>query len=257
MRLQGAAAIVTGASSGIGQALVVELTRRGASVLAAARNEDALRALCERIGPHAAYRACDVTSDEDARARAADCAERFGWIDLLVNNAGIGRVGLLEETPVEDVRALLETNALGAVRCTLAALPYLRARGAGRIAFVASLYGRVVLPYAGAYAISKHALLAFTDTLRLELDSSGIGVTTICPANVETPLWERTSAASGRRARMIGPVLRMDDLVRVTLDALERDRDEVYLPPRLRLLAVAQRTGTRAHRRLRRRWLGR
>jgi NAD(P)-dependent dehydrogenase (short-subunit alcohol dehydrogenase family) len=250
MRLDGAAVLVTGASSGIGRALCLELARRGARVLGAARNEAAL----QELGLD--YVVCDVSRDEDCRRAVASCVERFGHIDLLVCNAGVGRVGLLEETSVEDIRTVFETNTLGAVRCALAAVPLMRARGSGTIAFMASMYGRAVLPYAGNYCISKHALLAFVDTLRLEVGAGGIHVLAVNPGGVDTPIWERASEASGRKASPVGPLVELDDLVRQTCEALERDREEIFVPASIRRSSILQRLGPKAQRRLTRRWLG-
>lgn len=256
MRLRGAAAVVTGASSGIGEALALELARRGASVVVAARREEPLRRLCERIGTGADRVVADVTRPGAGEEIVGACIERHGRLDVIVNNAGAGAADLLEDSSVDGLRALLEVNALGAAEVTLAACPHMRRAGGGRIAFVASQYGRLVLPWAGAYAVSKHALLAFADTLRLELEGSGVGVTTVCPANVETPLWEEVAERTGRSARMVGPVVELDRLVRATADAIAVGREEVYVPHQLHSLAVEQRVGTDAHRRLKERWLG-
>lgn len=250
MRLDGAAVLVTGASSGIGRSLCVELAQRGARVMGAARNEEALKSL------GLDYVVCDVSRDEDCRQAVEACVERFGQIDLLFCNAGIGRVGLLEETPVEDILTVFGTNTLGAVRCALATVPLMRAQGSGTIAFMASMYGRTVLPYAGNYCISKHALLAFVDTLRLEVESGGIRVLAVNPGSVDTPIWDRSSEASGRKARPVGPMVDLDDLVRHTCDALERDREEIFVPASIRRSSIMQRLGPNAQRRLARRWLG-
>lgn len=179
--------LVTGASSGIGEATAVFLARAGFRVYAGARRFEKLRAL-EGMGDGRITAldldVTDAASIESAMARIhADGASLYG----LVNNAGISVTGPIEEVPIEEWRAQFETNVFGAVAMTKAVLPAMRKARAGRIANIGSVSGRLAAPFMGAYAASKHALEGFTDSLRRETVSYGIKVSLIRPGFIHTP----------------------------------------------------------------------
>ena len=177
--------LVTGASTGIGEATVVHLRELGLTPLAAVRSdEDAARLGGQGIRTMR----FDVT-DADGVATAA--AELGGEpLSGLVNNAGIAVAAPLEFLPLEQLRRQLETNLVGQVGVTQAFLPALR-RGSGRIVNVSSIGGRVALPLVGAYNISKFGLEAFSDSLRRELRGQGVDVIVIEPGGVKTPIWKK------------------------------------------------------------------
>ncbi len=186
--------LVTGASSGIGEACVLRLSRAGWHVFAGVRRqEDADRLAGERVEPVL----LDVT-DGDAIAAAA---ERLGERGLagLVNNAGIAVPAPLEFLPLDELRKQLEVNVVGQVAVTRAFLPHLR-RARGRIVNVGSIAGRSSLPFLGAYGASKHALEAVTDALRVELRPFGIEVAIVEPGTIATPIWRKGAEAFQRIA---------------------------------------------------------
>jgi NAD(P)-dependent dehydrogenase (short-subunit alcohol dehydrogenase family) len=175
------AALVTGASSGIGAACALRLVSSGWRVFAGVRRAgDAPRATEEVL--------LDVTSAEQVRA----AAQRIEELDALVNNAGIAIAMPLEFIPLDELRRQLEVNVIGQVAVTQAFLPQLR-RSRGRIVFVGSIAGKSALPFLGAYAASKHALEALTDTLRIELRPFGIAVSLVEPGTIRTPIWEKSA----------------------------------------------------------------
>lgn len=180
--------LITGASSGIGEATALRLVGAGWRVLAgvrAAADGDRLRAAAgERLEP--------VTIDVTEPATIAAVAERLGDepLDGLVNNAGTALAMPLEFLPLEQLRGQLEVNLVGHVAVTQALLPSLRA-ARGRIVNVGSIAGRSALPFLGAYAASKHALEAVTDVLRVELRPFGIEVSVIEPGTIATPIWRK------------------------------------------------------------------
>ena len=187
-------ALVTGASSGIGEACALRLSRAGWHVFAGVRRqEDADRLAAEGVEPVL----LDVT-DGDSIAAAA---ERLGERGLagLVNNAGIAVAAPLEFLPVDELRRQLEVNLIGQVAVTRAFLPHLR-RARGRIVNVGSIAGRSALPFLGAYAASKHALEAVTDALRVELCPFGIEVAIVEPGTIATPIWRKGAEAFQRIA---------------------------------------------------------
>jgi NAD(P)-dependent dehydrogenase (short-subunit alcohol dehydrogenase family) len=180
-------AVVTGASSGIGQACAVRLARAGWRVLAGVRREgDAPDGTEELL--------LDVTDPEQIRG----AAERVDELHGLVNNAGIALGSPLELVPVDQLRHQLEVNLVGQVAVTQALLPALR-RAKGRIVFMGSIAGRSALPFLAPYAASKHALEAVADSLRLELKPFGIPVSIVEPGSIRTAIWSRSPTSSPRR----------------------------------------------------------
>jgi NAD(P)-dependent dehydrogenase (short-subunit alcohol dehydrogenase family) len=181
-------AIVTGASSGIGQACAVRLARAGWRVLAGVRREgDAPEGTEELL--------LDVTDAEQIR----DAATHVDELNGLVNNAGIALGSPLELVPVDQLRHQLEVNLVGQVAVTQALLPALR-RAKGRIVFMGSIAGRSALPFLAPYAASKHALEAVADSLRLELRPFGIPVSIVEPGSIRTAIWGRSAARADELA---------------------------------------------------------
>jgi NAD(P)-dependent dehydrogenase (short-subunit alcohol dehydrogenase family) len=181
----GGCVVVTGASSGIGEACALRLARAGWRVLAGVRTgADGERLREQGLEP--------VTLDVTDAAAIAGAAERLGddLVHGLVNNAGIAVSMPLEFLPLDELRRQLEVNLIGQLAVTQAFLPHLR-RAQGRIVNVGSIAGRSSLPFLGAYAASKHALEAVTDALRVELRPFGIEVAIVEPATIATPIWTK------------------------------------------------------------------
>jgi NAD(P)-dependent dehydrogenase (short-subunit alcohol dehydrogenase family) len=183
----GRTVVVTGASSGIGEACAARLAGRGWRVLAGVRRDedaDRMAALAGRVEP--------VPLDVTEPVSVAAAAERLGDGSLagLVNNAGIAIAMPLEFLPLDELHRQLDVNLVGQLAVTQAFLPHLR-RARGRIVNVGSIAGRSALPFLGAYAASKHALEAVTDALRVELRPFGIEVAIVEPATIATPIWKK------------------------------------------------------------------
>ncbi|MBN9142113.1 MAG: SDR family NAD(P)-dependent oxidoreductase [Micrococcales bacterium] len=173
--------LITGASSGIGARASALLADRGAAVFGAARTTDAIARI-----PGVTPVALDLTDDDSIRAAVAGVAEQAGGVDILVNCAGYGEFGSVEETGLEDARRQLEVNVVGAVGLIQAALPHMRAAGRGRIVNVSSLAGEFASPLGGWYHASKFALEAISDSLRGEVRQFGIDVSVVQPSYVAT-----------------------------------------------------------------------
>lgn len=180
-------AVVTGASSGIGEATARRLVREGFHVVAAARRADRLAALVKEIGPAATAVECDVTSDDSVAALAAQVDALGGPLTLLVNNAG-GAHGLdpVASGSVDDWQAMYDVNVLGTLRVTQALLPALEASGHGAIVAVGSTAAFIVYEGGGGYSAAKHAQNALVGTLRLELSGKPVRVMEIDPGMVRT-----------------------------------------------------------------------
>src|SRR6266511_4060348 len=183
--LEGKTAVVTGASSGIGRAAALELARRGANVVLAARRAERLEAAvaeCAALGVRATAVVADVTSRDDCR-RLIETASN---VDVLVNNAGFAVFDAIETAKPEDLEAMMETNYFGTVWCTQAALPRMLARGAGTIVNVASIAGIMGYARMGGYCATKFAIVGFTEALRDEVLDRGVRVALVCPGTTET-----------------------------------------------------------------------
>ncbi|APH00493.1 MULTISPECIES: oxidoreductase [Janibacter] len=176
-------ALVTGASSGIGEAAAVALAEAGWTVVGAARRLERLESLRTKgVTPHVV----DVSDDDSMVTLVDDVIAEHGRIDVLVNNAGYSVFGAVEDVPVEVARRQLEVNVLGLSRMSQLVLPHMRAAGAGRIINIASVAGHVSEPLGGWYHASKYAVEALSDAMRMELAPHGVRVAIIEPGAIRT-----------------------------------------------------------------------
>ncbi len=189
MELNGATAVITGASAGIGEATALAFARRGTRVVLAARRLDRLEELAERIQRHggtALAVRCDVGEPEQVAALPVVVREAFGGCDVLVNNAGIPGGGEFAELSLEQIEEVVRVNLLGVLYGTRAFWPSMTAQGRGHVVNVASLAGRFATPGASIYTATKHAVVAFSEALNYEGESHGVLVTAVNPAFVPT-----------------------------------------------------------------------
>jgi NAD(P)-dependent dehydrogenase (short-subunit alcohol dehydrogenase family) len=200
--------IITGASSGLGEAAARCLARGGAKLVISARRAERLEALARELDPsgqRVLAVAADVT-DRAGRQRLVDGAlQKFGRIDALVNNAGYGTRGPVELVPVELIRRNYETNLFSLIALTQLVIPHLRERGAGRIVNIGSVAGRIARPLSSIYDSTKHALEAITDGLRGELAPFGIDVVLIRPGFILTEFVDAANKASEPVSENAGP----------------------------------------------------
>src|ERR1700712_1946728 len=184
---------ITGTSRGFGREWTMAALERGDRVAATARNLDSLSDLADRYGDLLLPLQLDVTDREADFAAVARAHDVFGSLDVVVNNAGYGQFGLIEELSEKDARDQLETNVFGALWITQAALPYLRAQGSGHIIQVSSIGGITAFPLVGIYHASKWALEGFSQALAQEVAGFGIHVTLIEPGGFDTD-WSGSSS---------------------------------------------------------------
>jgi NADP-dependent 3-hydroxy acid dehydrogenase YdfG len=194
-------ALVTGASSGIGEATARQLAAAGFTVYAAARRTERLQKLTA-AGIHPI--AMDVTDDASMQAGVKAILTEQGRIDVLVNNAGYGSYGALEDVPMEEARAQMEVNVFGAARLTQLVLPAMRAQRSGTIVNVTSMGGKITTPLGAWYHATKFALEAISDCLRMEVAPFGINVVVIEPGGIRTE-WSRIAADKVRAVSSSGP----------------------------------------------------
>jgi NAD(P)-dependent dehydrogenase (short-subunit alcohol dehydrogenase family) len=245
-KFRGSVAIVTGGGSGIGAALVRAYAAEGAAVVVADLDGDAAERVAAEVDGAAAAK-LDVTDTEAFAELAGRVAAEHGRIDQLVNNAGIAFGGEFTDAPLESWRRLFEVNVLGVVNGVNAVVPHMRARRRGHILNTASIAGLGPLPGIAAYAASKHAVVGLSTSLRLELARDGIGVTTLCPGVIETPLLDAPSLTPGMNARRyLGSLVRgrlgsADALAAAAVRGVRRNKAIVLYPASARAIAMTGR----------------
>jgi NAD(P)-dependent dehydrogenase (short-subunit alcohol dehydrogenase family) len=189
--------LVTGASSGIGRAIALDLAAAGMQVFGTVRSQKDAQALASATLPIIPVQ-MDVRDFDSVRAAAATvAAQTDGQLWGLVNNAGISVASPLEYLPIEAFEEQMDINVTGVLRCVQAFLPLLKPTR-GRIVNISSMSGRIGFPMVGAYIASKHALEGLSDSLRMEMKVFGIEVSVIQPGSIETPIWQRSQARAAK-----------------------------------------------------------
>jgi hypothetical protein len=233
LELNGRTVLLTGATGGIGRAAALRLAGAGARVVLFARSEAPLAALAAEIaaaGGEAHAAPGDVVSREDCARAVAAAVRRYGGLDALVNNAGVGYLRGVDEASDEEIERQVDVNLLGTIRMTRAALPELTRRPRSAIVNVSSLAGRIAPPYYSFYSATKFALAGLSESWRRELKPRGVRVTLVLPSAVETPFLETAGRA---RALGIGPagiVLRPEQVASAIVGALRRNPPDLHGP---------------------------
>lgn len=221
MDLNNKVAIVTGGTKGIGRAIAEALLRAGVSVCISARHEDEVEEAVNELLLLSEDRAvgfvCDVRDIRDVKAMVEFTTGELGGVDILINNAGIGIFGTVEEMTPDDFRAVLETNVLGVFHCCHETIPIMRARGGGYIINVSSLAGTNAHPKMAAYNASKFGLNGFSEALMQEVRHEGIKVSYIMPGSVNTEFGGDEPSDDKRWQ------LKPDDIARSVMDLLRLD----------------------------------
>lgn len=237
-------ALVTGASSGIGEATALRLLALGFTVYGAARRVDRMRELAAS-GIHTL--AMDVTDDASMQAVVAQIIDETGRIDVLVNNAGYGSYGAIEDTSIDEARRQFDVNVFGAMRLTQLVLPHMRAQGSGTIVNISSMGGKIYTPLGGWYHGTKFAVEALSDALRLETAPFGIDVVVIEPGGIATE-WGGIAAENVLKTSGTGPYARQATAIAGTLGspaAAERDSSPWVVANAIGRAVTARRPKTR------------
>ena len=226
---------ITGASSGIGESLALELAQQGATLLLTARREERLGELAQRCPhPDRVHSLPADLLDESQWAGLADRATAVaGRLDVLINNAGMSQRASAQNTLPTDVRRLMELNFFAPVGLTNAVLPNMIARGSGRIVIISSVAGYVGTPLRSTYSASKHAVRGYFDSLRAELHGSGVGVTIVCPGYVRTELSlnavSKEGRSHGKKDEVIERGLDPRRCAKAIATAVARERSELHV----------------------------
>ena len=235
MRIEGRTAIITGASSGIGQATAALLTEERVNVVLASRNRKKLETLAldlVSLPGRTLVVPTDVTDRLAVEALVRKTAEAFGGVDILINNAGTGLFAPIADGNPDNMRRLFEVNFWGAINCIQAAVPYMQSQGRGHIVNVTSIAAKISAPYMGIYSATKFALSAVSDALRSELAGSGVGVSTVYPGLTQTSFMENMTQEVEVPA--IPPVARFvgsDAVARRIVQSIRLGLRDAYISP--------------------------
>lgn len=245
MRLDGKVVVVTGASMGIGEAIAKVFAQEGARVVMSSRDLSRLEEARQRIGfpDRTISVACDVADPEQSAALLRQTLERFGRIDVWVNNAGFGLVDSLQQMDMAACRRMFDTNLFGAIQCIQNVVPIMRKQGGGCIVNVSSVAGFMGVPYMAAYGATKHALNCISRAARAELEGTGVRILNICPGFVATN-FSANAVRGAERKKMQGSGGRGIDAGRVaeaTLKGYLANQREVVVPWFYNLVILAYR----------------
>jgi uncharacterized protein len=225
----GKTVVITGASSGIGRAAALELARRGADVVLAARRREKLEAVaeeCRRLGVKATAVVTDVTVREECERLIAAVPR----VDVLVSNAGFGIYDPIERADAHDLESMMQTNYFGAVYCTKAVLPQMLERREGAIVIVSSITGIMGFASMGGYCASKFALNGFAEALRSEVIGRGVYVSMVCPATTDTDFFQTAERDKMPGASRMMLAMKPEKVARAICDAAADGRYRRILP---------------------------
>ena len=237
----GTAAVITGASSGIGLAIAQHLAAAGASVVLGARRADRLQEAVEEIrrrGSAAEAVPTDVTVEEDMQRLVDRAVSAFGRLDVMVCNAGFGYYGTVEDTPPDIMRRMLDVNFLGTYFGARAALPIFRRAGRGHLIVISSIVGRRGIAQMSGYSATKAAQVGFVESLRTEFVGTGIHASVVLPISTETEFRSAMARDYGHTVKGLGPTQSADAVAAAVVRCIRRPVAEVYPHGKSRALTI-------------------
>ncbi|MFD0588400.1 SDR family NAD(P)-dependent oxidoreductase [Paenibacillus sp. GCM10027627] len=228
--LSGKIVLISGASSGIGALTASMLAERGAIPILTGRNEDRLKKQASAIKSECAYYVMDVTNMDDVQKTVDSIIAKYGRIDILLNNAGYGQFETIDNMPVGGYEAMMDTNYLGIVRCVKAVLPYMKRQGDGQIVNIASMAGKIGSAKSTSYTATKHAVLGFTNALRMELRPEGIDVSAVNPGPIDTEFFAIADPAGTYVKNVRWFMMKPEYVAKKIIRVMEKRKSELDLP---------------------------
>lgn len=223
--------VITGASSGIGAEMAKLLAKHGAIPVLMARSEDKLREVATTIEGAHGIEVMDVTSDESVERAMTVVKEKYGKIDILINNAGYGFFDSFDRMELQAFRDMMEVNYFGMLRCIQAVLPDMVKRGEGHIINIASMAGKIGSPKSAAYSATKHAVLGMTNSLRHEVRKQGVTISSVNPGPIRTAFFDKADPSGDYLSRL--PrwlILDPEKVAQAVLKMIRTKRTELDLP---------------------------
>ncbi len=226
--------VITGASSGIGMTLAIDVAKRGGTPILLARSSERLQLVREEIlkttGISAPYYPVDVSDNDAVVTTFAQIFESYAKVDVLINNAGYAIFAPLATTKLEDIQGMFAVNVFGLIACTQAVLPAMLKENKGHIINIASQAGKLATPKSSVYCATKHAVLAITNSLRMELAGTNIFVSAVNPGPIKTRFFERADATGNYAKNVEKFMLEPEFVSEKIIQLIERPKREINLP---------------------------
>ncbi|NIK76069.1 hypothetical protein FHS15_001176 [Paenibacillus castaneae] len=228
--LKGKVVFISGASSGIGALVAVSLAEKGAVPILTGRNLDKLKEVSASIRGDFSIYQMDVTNMKQVQQTIDAVIAKHGKIDILLNNAGYGKFQYFTDMTVESFEQMMDTNYMGVVRCSKAVIPHMLKQGSGHIVNIASMAGKIGSSKSTSYSATKHAVLGFTNALRMELREKGIHVSAINPGPIDTPFFSLADPSGTYVKNVNWFMMKPQYVVKSIIRVMERKKDELDLP---------------------------
>ena len=237
MNFKNKVVVITGASSGIGEATAEQFAKKGANIVLVARRKDKLEEVEKKLSKYSVkimVSVCDVSDKEQVKQMSEKVIDIFSKIDILVNNAGFVIYGKVEELSIEDIESQMQTNYFGMINCTKYFLPYFLNQNSGHMVNVASVGSSFGVPGIASYCATKFAMLGFSEGLRHELHGTNVGVTVVSPIMVRTSLFDHPSFKNFTK-RATGISLSSKTVANAIIAAANSSRLEIVVPSLVRI----------------------
>ncbi|OIJ12707.1 oxidoreductase [Anaerobacillus alkalilacustris] len=226
--------VITGASSGIGLNLAMDVAKRGAVPVLIARSteklETASKEIYQQTGIEPPYYTLDVSQNDAIKKTFAQVVEKHNKIDVLINNAGYAVFDKFIDAKLDDIKGMFDVNVFGVIACTQAVLPSMLERNEGHIINVASIAGKLATPKSSVYSATKHAVLAITNSVRMELKDTNIFVTAVNPGPIKTAFFDRADATGNYTKNVEKLMLEASYVSEKIIQLIERPKREIHLP---------------------------
>ena len=222
--------MITGASGGLGERIAYHAAGEGAEIILAARRRDRLDALKQNIADKTGAKCRIIVLDVSRTDEVEAAFQEAGPVDILVNNAGFGIFESALDASLEDMKAMFEVNVFGLIACTKMALPHMIRQDKGHIINIASQAGKIATPKSSLYAATKHAVLGYSNSLRMELAETGVNVTTVNPGPIQTDFF-KTADKKKKNIKSVGRwMLDPDRVAKKIVSAMMTNKREINLP---------------------------